>query len=284
MQPKRIILIGASAGGFSAVRRIFSELNPAISAAIFTVLHTTPGSMSLAATLAPASKLPVKVAADQPIEQGVIYIAPPDIQLMLERDRMRLVRGPKESLHRPSIDVLFRSAAFAYRSRVIGVVLTGMLDDGTAGLFQIKRSGGVTVVQDPKEAEFSSMPLNACTNLQVDYIVSLEKIAPLLSRLAPQQLISTVEDVQTAHPHLFGETVSTTETEKVRLTGYICPECGGPVREIQDGNLVRFRCRVGHGYGLASLAYSHADKTESLMWSALQSLKGRQDIEDRLKQ
>ena len=121
------------------------------------------------------------MAADGPIHQGVIYIAPPDVHLLVERDSMCLVAGPKENRFRPSIDVLFRSAAMAYRDAVIGVVLTGMLDDGTAGLFYVKRYAGTTVVQDPNDAEFKSMPLTALTYVKIDYLLPLNKISHLLN-------------------------------------------------------------------------------------------------------
>jgi two-component system, chemotaxis family, protein-glutamate methylesterase/glutaminase len=142
----------------------------------------------MSSLLAKTSTLPVKTAIEGGFETGVIYIAPPDVHLVIDRKRMRLVEGPKENLHRPSIDVLFRSAAYAYRTAVIGVVLTGMLDDGTAGLFDVKRHGGITVVQDPRDAEFESMPLNACTHVKVDHLAPLADMPRLLNQLTRNQI------------------------------------------------------------------------------------------------
>jgi two-component system, chemotaxis family, protein-glutamate methylesterase/glutaminase len=187
MLPKRIMVMGASAGGFSTFRRIFSDLDPSISAAVLAVLHTTVHSSGLAHALGTCSRLPVRDAAPGPIEAGSIYVAPPNYHLMVQREGIQLFNGPRENMHRPSVDVLFRSAAFAFRSRVIGVVLSGMLDDGTAGLFQIKRHGGTAVIQDPDDAEFNSMPLNACAHVKVDYVLTASKIGPLLNRLARDQ-------------------------------------------------------------------------------------------------
>jgi two-component system chemotaxis response regulator CheB len=254
--------MGASAGGFSALRRIFSEIDSSIPAAIFVVLHTSPDSDGLAPALSSTSRLPVKNAAPGPFQTGTIYVAPPNCHLMLERDAMPVFRGPRENMHRPSIDVLFRSAAFAYRSRVIGVVLTGMLDDGTAGLFQIKRYGGIAVVQDPKDAEFNSMPLNACAHVKVDYVVPLAKIAPLLNRLAGDPMAPA----EIPHSRITHTDMITQDMKNGKATSYTCPECGGPLLEIKEDDLVRFRCRLGHAFGSESLRFAQGESTESILY------------------
>jgi two-component system chemotaxis response regulator CheB len=282
MKPKRIIAIGASAGGLNALRRLFTDLDSHLPAAIFVVLHIASDSHYLTSLLERSSKLPVRAAEDGPIEEGMIYIAPADAHLMLEQDSMHLVKGPKENRHRPSIDVLFRSAAYAYRSAVIGVVLTGMLDDGTAGLFSIKRFGGIAVVQDPSDAEFKSMPLNASTYVRPDYVVPLDEMAALLNRLARQQppSISVVEPPAESP----GTAIREDDARNGRPSFYTCPECQGPLLEIRDGSLTRFRCNVGHAYGLASMVYSQAESTERALWSALQSLKAKTELEKTLMQ
>ena len=276
MKPRRIIVIGASAGGLTALRQLFSELDPALPAAIFAVLHTASDSRYLTSILGRTSQLPVRTAESGPIEEGVIYTAPPDLHMLLEHDGIRLVQGPKENRHRPSIDVLFRSAGFTYRSAVIGVVLTGMLDDGTAGLFYVKRYGGIAIVQDPNEAEFKSMPLNASTYVKVDYSVRLAEIPPLLNRLVRQKLSPSINLP-------FHESLAVAMREEDLKSGapsiYTCPECQGPLLEIQNGSLTRFRCRTGHAYGLNSLSYSQAGTTERLLWSALQSLEAKAELE-----
>ncbi|MBV8357569.1 MAG: chemotaxis protein CheB [Deltaproteobacteria bacterium] len=276
MRPKRVIVIGASAGGLTALRQLFSELDPALPAAIFAVLHTASDSRYLASILGHDSQMPVRKAENGPIDEGVIYIAPPDLHMILERDGMRLVQGPKENLHRPSIDVLFRSAGFTYRSAVIGIVLTGMLDDGTAGLFYVKRYGGIAIVQDPNEAEFKSMPLNASTYVNVDYSVRLAEIPPLLNKLVRPELPPSINP-----PFLESLAVAMREEDlkSGTLSIYTCPECGGPLTEIRNASLTRFRCRTGHAYGLSSLSYSQAETTERLLWSALQSLEAKVELE-----
>ena len=276
MKPKRIIVIGASAGGLDALRQLFSELDPGLPAAIFAVLHTASDSRYLASILGRDSQMPVRTAENGPIDGGVIYVAAPDLHLMLERDGVRLVQGAKENLHRPSIDVLFRSAGFTHRRAVIGIVLTGMLDDGTAGLFYVKRYGGIAIVQDPNEAEFKSMPLNASTYVKVDYSVGLAEIPVLLNRLVRQELPPNINLP-------FHESLAAAIHEEDLKSGtpsiYTCPECQGPLTKIQNASLTRFRCRTGHAYGLNSLSYSHADTTERFLWSALQSLEAKAELE-----
>jgi two-component system chemotaxis response regulator CheB len=280
MQPRRIIVLGASAGGVSALRHILSEIEPSIPAAIFVVIHTSPDSDGLASALSATSRLPVKNAAPEPFQTGTVYVAPPNCHLMLEREAMQVFRGPRENMHRPSIDVLFRSAAFAYRSRVIGVVLTGMLDDGTAGLFQIKRYGGTAVVQDPNDAEFNSMPLNACAHVKVDYVVPLAKIASLLNRLAGDPLASPAEIPQSRITY---DDMIKQNVKSGKATSYTCPECSGPLLEIKEGDLVRFRCRLGHGFGSESLRFAQGESTESILYSALQAVTGKVEFEDELQ-
>src|SRR6266581_9811031 len=185
-----IIVIGASAGGVEALLALTGTLPRDLPAAVFVVLHIPAQSPSaLPSILGRAGALKVVHATDgAEIEHGRIYVAPPDHHIFVERGKVRIVRGPKENRHRPAIDPLFRSAAQAYGSRVVGVVLTGALDDGTAGLIALKRRGGIAVVQDPDEALFSGMPLSALANVEVDYRLPLSSIGPLLVRLASEQV------------------------------------------------------------------------------------------------
>jgi two-component system chemotaxis response regulator CheB len=185
-----IIVIGASLGGVDALRRLVGGLLRDLSAAVFVVLHIPPDSPSyLPSILADAGPLPTTTAVDGAlIERGHIYVAQPDHHLLLDAsDRMRTTRGPKENRARPAIDPLFRSAAAAYGARVIGVVLTGSLNDGTAGLYMIKQCGGTAIAQDPNDATEPSMPLCALSNVKVDHCVPLERIAPLLVRLTQER-------------------------------------------------------------------------------------------------
>jgi two-component system chemotaxis response regulator CheB len=202
MEP-RVIVVGASAGGFSAIRKLLSRLDPSLTSPIFIVLHTgdrSPGH--LASVLEKSSRLPVRFAGDGQFEPGTVYVAPSGHHLVLERSAMRLVEGPRENLARPAIDVLFRSAARAHGNRTIGVVLTGMLDDGTAGLFYIKRHGGVTIVQDPAEAEYPSMPATALAHVPIDYKLPLLEIGATLSRLAKELAVEVTKYAEASGPIL----------------------------------------------------------------------------------
>jgi hypothetical protein len=179
-----IIVVGASAGGVSALTILVRGLPPNLNAAVYVVLHVPPHSPShLSEFLGRCTRLPVSAACDGgPLRAGTIVVARADHHLMIERDRIRVTRGPIESRARPSIDVLFRSAAAAHGRRVIGVVLTGMLDDGTAGLWAVKDRGGVALVQDPASAEFPAMPQSAIANVEIDRVVALDGLAHELVR------------------------------------------------------------------------------------------------------
>ena len=190
MANRDIIVMGASAGGLPAFNGIIKQLPHDLNAAVFIVWHVSPYSRSmLPEILSRAGKLEVKHPADgESIQPGKIYVARPDRHLLLEAGRVRLTKGPKENRFRPAVDPLFRSAAYAYGARVVGVVLTGALDDGTAGLWAIKDRGGIAVVQDPAEAEQPSMPSSALNNVQVDYCLPLSEIPPLVVTLTQQSV------------------------------------------------------------------------------------------------
>jgi len=181
-----MIAIGASAGGVEALITVMRALPRNIPAAVFVVLHIPAQSPSLLPEiLNRAGTLPTEHPENgAQVSYGHAYIAPPDHHLTVEQGHIRIVRGPKENRHRPAIDPLFRSLAYTYGPRTVGVVLTGSLDDGTAGLLAIKQRGGIAVVQDPDEALYPSMPLSALEHVAVDYTLPLSEIGPLLIRLA----------------------------------------------------------------------------------------------------
>jgi two-component system chemotaxis response regulator CheB len=281
----KIIVIGASAGGLSALRRLFEDLDPTLSATIFAVVHTSPSFPSYLATLlAKSSRLPVKFAAQGPFLPGVIYVAPPNHHVVVERHGITLSRGPRENRSRPAIDVTMRSAAISYGRAVIGVVLTGMLDDGTAGLFYVKRHGGITIAQDPQDAEFPSMPANAIEHVRIDYVLPLTQIGPTLNRLSYQELIGNASAAPYGSANGAEALMIEQDKESSKLTTYTCPECHGPISRIEDGSPIRFRCRVGHAFGLNSLAEAQSEYTEQVIWSALQALEAKAEIEENLRQ
>lgn len=276
-----IIVIGGSAGGVEALRELMRGLPPDLPAAVFAVLHVTPAAPSaLPEILSRNSALPARHAVDgEAIEYGRVYVAPPDHHLLVESERVRVVRGPKENRVRPAADPLFRSAAKFYGPRVVGVVLTGALDDGTAGLAAIKRRGGVAVVQDPEEALYSGMPRSALENVAVDHCLPLAGIAPLLGRLAmaPAQEaaaypVSEFLEVETRIAR--NEEADMEDVGKLGTpSAFTCPECKGALWELNDGELLRFRCHVGHAFSIESLAADQTEQLESALWAALQSLE-----------
>ena len=278
----RVIVMGASAGGVSAVKQVLSDLEPDLPATVFVVIHRSANPPSfLESVLKQSSPLPVIEASDGPIQQGAVYVAPPDRHLIVERGKLSITRGPKENLHRPSIDVLFRSAAFAYRSAVIGVVMTGLLDDGTAGLFSIKRYGGVTIVQDPKDAEFKGMPESALSNVKIDHVAPLTDIAALLTKLARQPLRYRQGSISLSGRRIRDMSTSNGNESSGAPSYFTCPECHGPIFISQNGALTEYRCLVGHAYGPSSMAQAQYEGLERMLWSASNFLKQKANFEEQ---
>lgn len=274
MPRREIVVIGASAGGVEALQAVVSALPWDFRAAIFIVLHTTESSPGLLPEiLNRTSKLPVLYAVhNAPILPARIYVAPAGRRhLLVERGKLRLQVGPRENRNRPSIDALFRSAAQAYGAQVIGIVLTGNLDDGSAGLADIKARGGVAVVQDPAEAVAPSMPTSAIEGTEVDFVLPVEEIGPKLVELARSES---------------GESVATTSVGGRNMApageAYSCPECGGVLEEIQESRTVRFRCRVGHLYSPESLMADQTESVERALWAAIRNLEEQAQFAERI--
>jgi two-component system, chemotaxis family, protein-glutamate methylesterase/glutaminase len=222
-----------------------------------------------------------------PLARGCIVVAPPDRHMLVSQGTLRLSRGPKENHHRPSVDVLFRSAAVASGPRVVGVILTGQLDDGTAGLLAIKQCGGIAVVQEPQDALFPSMPQSALRHVAIDYTVPLSELAALLVRLAHQDI---EEESPEQIPALLKQEMQMAAMEKLDLPAqhfgtpsvYSCPDCGGVLQERQEASLLRFRCQVGHAFSVESLLAVQPDILEQALWSALKTLREREHLLQRL--
>jgi two-component system chemotaxis response regulator CheB len=292
METRDIVVLGASAGGVEPLRRIASDLDAELPAGVFVVLHVSAEQPSaLPAILSRAGRLPTVVPGDRdPIERGRIYVAPPDSHLILEPGIVRVSHGPQENRHRPSVDVLFRSAARAYGPRVTGVVLSGSLDDGTAGLVAVKIRGGIAVVQDPAEAFCADMPRNATRYIQADHVLPARAIGPLLNRLVLEQV-----DTATAAPppaEMIQETkiarLDPGELDNENKPGVssvvACPDCRGVLWEIQEGDLLRFRCRTGHAYSPETLLNAEDEGVEEALWEALRALEERVSLRRRLVQ
>lgn len=277
-----IIVIGASAGGFKVLQQLAADLPPDLPAALFIVWHISPESHGvLPQALERAGPLPAANATDgEAISAGRIYVAPPDHHLLVERGRVRITRGPKEHRFRPAVDPLFRSAAFAYGPRVVGVVLSGALDDGAAGLRAIKRRGGTAVAQDPLDAEVPSMPRSAIRVTAVDHILPASDLAALLVRLSREPIVipeqSLNEDAATSIEIRIAAADNALAAGVMQLgtlTPYTCPDCHGALLTFLDGDLRRFRCHTGHAFSVDSLLAAVMATSENQLWSAVRSLE-----------
>jgi two-component system chemotaxis response regulator CheB len=278
-----IVVIGASAGGVEALLELVTTLPKDFPAPIFVVQHVAPYSPSLMPQLlSRVSALPAKHPENgETIEPGVIYVAPPDHHLLIEDDHVLVTRGPKENRFRPSIDALFRSAAYTYGPRVIGVVLTGYLDDGTSGLWSVQRLGGLVVVQDPADAHFPAMPINALEFVTADYIVPLSQIGSLLTRLTTEPPASKPHVTQEEMALLKIEfTIAKQENafelgiiDKGKLTSFTCPDCHGALTQLVEGNIIRYRCHTGHAYTVNALLSEVTDSVESMLYQSMRGLE-----------
>ena len=284
MPGRDIIVIGASAGGLEALQKLVAGLPENLPAAVMVVLHRTPEQDSyLPQILRRAGNLPAADAWDgESIQKGRIYVAPPDRHLLIEDGALRLVRGPKENHTRPAIDPLFRTAAREFGPRVVGVVLSGTLYDGTAGLFDIKRGGGLAVVQDPQEALFPGMPESAIGNVEVDHVLPVVEIARLLMRLAEEpEEPNKVETTMSSEFEQLSEVITQNQDEQVRgerrmePSTFTCPDCGGTLWQSNLGSLVQFRCHVGHVYSAEGLAQEDNNALERSLWYALRMFRDK---------
>ena len=286
MASRDVIVMGASAGGVEALRAVLADLPKDLPAAILIVLHISPDHRSvLPRILDAAGPLRAAHAEDgEPLQRGRVYVAPPDRHLVIDDGVVRLSRSPREGGHRPAVDPLFRTAARFHGTRVIAVVLSGALDDGTAGLVAVKQRGGVAIVQDPDDALCGDMPRSALENVEVDHCVPVAAIPRLLERLAHER----VELHSPIPPLLEQETAIALDRNSVsdgppgKPSEFACPSCGGVLNEVHDGKVLRFRCRVGHAYGVASLTADQQDKIEAALWAALRALEDQIALNRRL--
>jgi two-component system chemotaxis response regulator CheB len=266
------------------LRDIVAELPSQLDAKLFVVLHrpAQAGEM-LQNLLSRNSKLSVLSAADgEQMENGTLYIAPPDQHLILKEDSMRLTRGPRENQWRPAIDVLFRSAAVLHGPRVIGVILSGALDDGSAGLSAIKRCGGIAIVQAPADAAFSEMPESAIRNVTADYIAPAEQITAIIqcvvgqpagpSREIPVELLLEAQIAEA------GRTPVELRSSLGELAPFTCVDCGGPLW-AQRGDGLRFRCLTGHALSARSLETGLDQSLEAAIWAAIRQFEQRTNLQ-----
>ena len=293
MPGRDIIVVGASAGGVEALSQLAAGLPKDLPAAVFIVLHVpAQGTSVLPQILSRVGPLPATHPQDgEPIHVGHIYVAPPDRHLLVRDGHVRLTRGPRENSNRPAIDPLFRTAARDHGRHVIGVVLTGVLDDGTAGLAAVKQRGGVAVVQDPADALYAGMPQSALANVAVDYCLPVTAMPQTLARLAAEPLppgadpspVSPEMDIEARIAELEMDALQAPDPDRPGTpSGFSCPECGGSLWELHEGDLIRFRCRVGHAWSADSLLAEQSVALEAALWAALRALEEKANLARRL--
>lgn len=279
-----MIAIGTSSGGLEALDALVAQFPKDLQATVFIVQHMGPESNPdvLIGRLRKHG-LEVDLARDgEEFRQSVIYVARPDYHLLIKKHSLLVTKGARENRYRPGIDPLFRSAAVNHGSHVIGVVLTGSLNDGTVGLNAIQRCGGVTVVQDPEDAAYPEMPRSALENLQVDHCLPLARMGDLLAGLArnpapPQRAVP--EDIRTEAE--IAERVLS-DVAQVSTLGtqvpYNCPNCGGVLWEIKSPDNKRYRCHTGHSFTGMMLLVSQSEKIEETLWMSLRMFEERKNL------
>jgi two-component system chemotaxis response regulator CheB len=278
-----VIVVGSSAGGITALGQIIAGLPADFQAPVFIVQHLAADRPSeLAGILDRAGPLPAIYPIDgSKITGGTIYIAPPDHHMLIEGDHILVKKGPKENRFRPSIDALFRSAAYTFGSGVVGVILTGMLDDGSSGMWSIKRMGGTTIIQDPLEALYPSMPSSVFQHVDVDHVCQVLEIPQLLNDLDKTNVRRNA-DVSEKEVKLLkmevdivalGNAFDKGITEMGEPSSLTCPECGGALTSLKEGHSIRYRCHTGHAYSSASLLAEVSVTVEGKLWQSLRSVE-----------
>ena len=290
-QGHKIIVIGTSAGGLGVLDELIGQLPAGLPAAIFIVQHMAPENSGegLVHVLGRHKAFRCGLATHGEVfEKGRIYIAPPDCHLLVKERSVLVTKGARENRYRPGIDPLFRSAAVSHGPRVIGVVLTGMLDDGTAGLMAIQKCGGVTLVQDPQDAAYPDMPQSALNNMQVDYCVPVSAMGRLLEKLtheAAGERKAIPDDVR-AEAEIAERVLS--DVPQVNALGnqvpYGCPNCGGVLWEMNNRDVQRFRCHTGHSFTAAALLTSQAERIEETLWISLRMFEERRNLLNNMAQ
>lgn len=272
---RRLVVVGGSAGSIAVLHRIAAALPADFPADILAVVHLSPTHPSdLGSVLARASPLEVRFARNgDPIAHGRILLAPPNFHLLVRDSRLELSHGPKENLARPAIDPLFRTAAASWGPGVIGAVLSGRLDDGTAGLRAVKQAGGIAVVQDPAEAENPDMPQSALDFAEVDHVVPSDQLAGLLDRLARTPaaarggIPASIRDESRMNWHRGSSEAA--EDDLGKRSTLTCPECGGVLWNINDGHLLRYRCHTGHAYSAKAIDAAQGNALENALWASV---------------
>jgi two-component system chemotaxis response regulator CheB len=282
---RNVIVIGASAGGISAIKELLSGLPADIDAALFVVQHLaqTSDAVAIAEIFQKKTALTCVVAKDgMAITRGFVYLAPPNHHLLVGHHLISVTSGPHENQYRPSIDALFRSAAVSFGHRVISVVLTGMLEDGTSGTSAVKRCGGTCIVQAPSDAQFPSMPTSVLSSIAIDYLATLSDIPNIISDIvqAPlppklpiprelqieseitKRMMSNIDELKSFADH----------------SNFVCPDCGGGLWEVRDDPAHRYRCHTGHVYTEKLLHSLQDEKIEESVWVSIRMLEEKRNL------
>jgi two-component system, chemotaxis family, protein-glutamate methylesterase/glutaminase len=280
-----IIVIGASAGGFPLVKELVSKIDRSIPAALFVVIHISRSSQSeiIAQHLQKSSALNCSVALHgEEIKPGHLYVPPVNQHIIVTEGIIKLSNGPYENRWRPSIDVLFRTAAAAYNSKVIGIVLSGLLDDGTSGMYAVKQCGGICIVQEPHEAEFPDMPVNVMNKVDVDYRVPLNDIPYILADITAKESKKpgpVPEEIRIEAK--INENMSSNMDDMEKLgeqTPFTCPDCGGSLWTVKEGVNHRYRCYTGHAYNERTLLQKQFESLEESLWLSVRLLEERRNL------
>lgn len=282
---KRLIVIGASAGGFKSISTLLSTFQEDLNAAVFIVLHLSKRSAAeiIKNNFQKNSKLEC-IIPENGIEFQVnkVYIAPPDFQMLIKEEKILLTKGPHENRYRPSIDALFRTAAVEHQNRVTGIILSGMLDDGTSGMTAIKKCGGTCIVQEPYEAEFSDMPNSVLANVEVDYRVPLSDMIYVINEILSKSMeknnpvpkeIQIESDISTR--------MSSTLDNMPKIgthSDFTCPDCGGGLWKISNENFTRYRCHTGHVYTENILHQKQIENLEETIWVSIRMLEEHRNL------
>jgi len=284
--PKFIVVIGASAGGLDALGEMVQRLEKGLDAAYCIVLHLSRKGIGdfVVHTLQNITTMPCSLAKDgEPVERDHIYVARPNQHMLIKDNKFLLGAGPEENRWRPSIDVLFRSAAVAYSSHAIGVILSGLLDDGTSGMWAIKRSGGKCIVQDPDEAEYPDMPMSVINHMEVDQVITLVEIGPAIADIikhtttekkpAPEEVVAESKIAETT-------AVGIDDVSKLNVDQSIfaCPDCGGGLWDVKNDVIKRYRCHIGHAYTERDLILKQAQTAGTTLWVALRMMEERKHL------
>jgi two-component system chemotaxis response regulator CheB len=291
MTGKDLIVIGGSAGALEPLKAIVELLPPSLDASVLIVMHTRArADGGLPDVLQHATEMPVRFARNgDAIAHGHIYVAPPDWHLLVTTSGLQVVQGPRENGFRPAIDPLFRTAARAFGPRVIGVILSGALSDGTYGLSVIKARGGSAIVQDPDDATIPHLPRSAIASVDVDSVAPASEIPAIIERLAREPAREGDNAMAPPHalePQLPSEDTSVSRTEKAfgPPSSLTCPDCGGALWEVGDDRTVRYQCHVGHQYAPDVLEIEHRNSVDRALWSAVRVLEEHAELKARMAQ